>query len=95
MKFERENCTFTIPDRPTVRQQLEWFSAASSQDQNDKLARWWEGAKALIETWECKVLPDLHSDIDTLSDPSQTTVIIWVGTQVLNFMNSLEDVPKN
>jgi len=94
MKFERENCTFTVPDRPTVRQQLAWFSAASGKDPEDTMARYWEGAKQLIESWDCEIL-NLDDDIDQLTNPSQTTVIIWAGLQVMAHMNKLEDIPKN
>lgn len=95
MEFKNDDCTFTIPDRPTVRQQLAWFSAVSGHDQNDLMERYWDGAKALIQKWECAALPDYKVDIDTIDKPTQTAVMIWAGMQVLNFMRALEDVPKN
>jgi len=95
MKFEREDCTFEIPDRPTVRQQLLFFGAASGVSSNDAMLRYWEGAKALIVKWESKVIPDYKISLDDMTDPTQAQLIIWAGLEVLKFMNSLEDIPKN
>jgi len=109
MEFKRENpeCTFTIPDRPTVRQQLEYFSRTAGFGGEELLFRYWRGAIALIQTWKCDALevktvkqkgapPILEfPDLDTISNPSQRDVIIWAGLQVQGFMNQLEDIPKN
>lgn len=95
MKFEREECTFEIPDRPTVRQQLLYFGAAGGVDKNDAMLRYWEGAKQLIQKWDCKVMPDYKISLDDLTDTSPTQIIIWAGLEVLQFMNKLEDIPKN
>jgi len=96
MEFTRDDCKFTIPDRPTVRQQLRYFSAATGRDPSQKMERFWDGAAALIETWESKVIPDFKTaDLDTLTEPSETGIIIWVALEVKMFMDALEDVPKN
>lgn len=95
MEFTFEQNKFTVPDRPTVRQQLKWFGVAQGYEKSDTWIRNWEGAKQLIQTWESDVLPDYKVDIDTLTNPSQREVIIWAGAQVLMYMNSLEDIPKN
>ena len=95
MKFERDDCTFEIPDRPTVRQQLLFFGAASGLDRTDSILRYWEGAKQLIQKWECKAIPDYKISLDDMSGTDQTQIIIWAGLQVLHFMNGLDDIPKN
>lgn len=98
MKFERENpnCTFSIPDRPTVRQQLMYFSAAAAGVGQDALIRYWMAAKAIISEWDCELAPDLDKiDIDAMDDPKLTDVLIWVGTQVWVKMNQLDELPKN
>ena len=66
MEFEREDpkCKFTIPDRPTVRQQLEYFSMSGGIRDKEMLTRYWLGTKALIQSWDCKVMPDYEVDID-------------------------------
>lgn len=95
MEFKRDDCTFTIPDRPTVRQQLAWFGAAGGRDPSDVYDRYWEGAKQLIQTWQCDALPDYKVSLDEISNPSQASVILWAGVAVWRFMNELEDIPKN
>lgn len=101
MDFEREKepkCKFTIPDRPTVRQQMEYFSMAGAAAGRDMLVRYWEGARALIikPSWKCELVPDLSSfDMDKTSNPDIVTVLIWAGLQVRNHMNSLDKIPKN
>lgn len=97
MKFEREEpqCSFEIPDRPTVRQQLEYFSATAGAAGNQMLIRFWAGATQIITKWECEVLPDYKASLDDLTSPKQTDIIVWAGVQVRNFFNTLDDVPKN
>ena len=86
---------FTVPDRPTVRQQLAWFGAAAGRDPSDLFVRYWEGAKTLIQSWECAALPDYKVELDNISDPTQTNVIVWVAIQVRNHISAMEDLPKN
>lgn len=95
MKFEREDCTFEIPDRPTVKQQLLYFGAASGVDRNDAMLRYWDGAKQMIQKWDCKHMPDYKISLDDLTDSNATQVIIWAGLEVLKHMNQLDDIPKN
>lgn len=95
MEFKRNDCTFTIPDRPTVRQQLAWFSAAGGRDPNDVYDRYWEGAKQLIQEWQCEAISDFKISLDEISNPTQTNIILWAGIEVWRFMNKLEDIPKN
>lgn len=97
MEYKRENpaARFVVPDRPTVRQQLEYFSMAGGAVEAEFIFRLWNAAQALILEWECDTLPLFKADLDTLSNPSQTAVIIWAALAVRNHMNSLEDLPKN
>lgn len=97
MKYENERlgCSFEVPDRPTVRQQLEWYGEMAQAKGKDQFVRHWEAAKTLISGWECAALPDPKASLDQMTNPSQTQVVIWAGTQVLMHMNRLEDVPKN
>ena len=95
MKFEREGCTFEVPDRPNVRQQLEYFSATAGAAGNQLLIRFWMGARELITNWECEALPDYMADIESLTNPSQAEILTWAGLQVKTFFNNLEDLPPN
>jgi len=100
MDFQRENpdCKFSIVDRPTVRQQMEYLSLAGGAMGRNMLVRYWEGAKALIipASWECKLIPKLDElDIDKENSPDIVTLLTWAGLQVRNHVNSLDEVPKN
>ena len=87
---------FTIPEKPTVRQQLAYLGEASVLPSAEMFLRLWEGAVALIEDWECKLLPDLQKiDIDELNDPQVTEIILWVGMECRKRMSELDNIPKN
>lgn len=94
---EKPKCNFALPDKPTVRQMLEYFSASAGVEQSKFLERNWEGAKALIipASWKCEVMPELDADLGNLTDPTAADVIIWAGMQVREYMNDLERIPKN
>lgn len=92
MEFAGEHYKFTVPDHPTVRQQLEYFSAGAGLPMT---LRHWAGAKVLIQNWESDKLPDYKTDLDTITDPLVTTLIIKAGIEVMQFVNDLEKVPKN
>lgn len=96
MEYKNEACSFTIPDKPTVRQQLAYVGAASGLRGAEMFLRLWEGAVDMLADWECKLIPDLEEfDLDEADNPAITEVIIWVGIQVRNHMNALDEVPKN
>jgi hypothetical protein len=97
MEFKRENpaARFTVPDRPTVRQQLEYYSMASGTTQASALLRLWEGAQALIQEWECEAMPLYKADLDEVTDPAMTDLIVWASLAVQRHMNSLDNLPKN
>lgn len=92
MEYKRDGCTFTVPDRPNVEQQLMYYSAAGGRN---FFLRYWMGARALIEKWECPLLPDPNTDLATLTDPRITDILIWAGLEVMKHMNALEELPKN
>lgn len=96
MEFERENpkCKFTIPDRPTVRQQMEYFSATVGASGSQLLTKYWFGAKALINDWQCESLSN-DANIDEITNPEQTEMMIWAAMKVKTFMDTLENIPKN
>ena len=98
MEFQRENpkCRFAIPDRPTVRQQMEYFGLASRSNEKDMFIRYWNGARALIipPSWECEIVA-LDADLDSITDPRATEVMLWAGTQVMIYFSKLEELQKN
>ena len=86
---------FTLPDSITVRDQLHYYGVIAESLTLDTYERYWEGAKLLIENWECKKLPDIQVDLGEINDPKITTLVLWVGTQVLTHMGDLGAVSKN
>ena len=92
IKSDQYGYKFEIPDRPTVRQQMEYLSDAAGEA---LLVRFWLAAKTLITKWQCEKLPDFDIDLDKLNAPSVTMILIDAGLQVKNFMDALEDIPKN
>jgi len=86
---------FTLPEKITVRNQLLFYSLIGESEGPDKYEGYWAAAKMLIEDWECKRLPETNVDLGKIEDPKITSIILWVGTQVLSYMANLGDVSKN
>ena len=95
MEFKRENCTFTIPDEPNVKQQLRWLACVSGVEEDERLVRFWNGAKILIQTWESADMPDYKVDLEKVNSRAIRELVSWAGLEVLTFMNALEETPKN
>lgn len=95
MEFKRDDCTFTVPDRPNVKQQMDYRSAVDFSDEQNHYFKFWKAALRLIDSWQCELIPDYHVDAETLTNPKQATIMAWAGMEVVNFINSLDDVPKN
>lgn len=94
--LEKPKCTFEVPDKPTVRQQLGYFSASATIDGDKFLENAWTAAKSMIiaPSWKCEVMP-LDADLDKVTDPRATEVILWAGMKVREYMNGLDQLPKN
>lgn len=97
IEFVHDLVWFTVPEKPTVRQQLAYLGAATVTGMDEEtFVRLWKGAVALIEDWKCKLLPKLDQvDIDELENPQVAEIIVWVGMKCKKHMNSLDEVPKN
>lgn len=94
---ERTNpdASFDLPDNISVRQQLTYFGAAATlPGTKDMFLRYWDGAKQLIQNWQCEFIK-LDADLDGVTDPKITQIIVWAALEVKNRMDSLEDIPKN
>jgi len=95
-EFSNEVVYFTVPTRPTVRQQLAYLGGAAILPGAEMFIRLWEGAVALIDDWKCKTIPDINDfDLDNTDDLAATNIILWVGLRVREHMNKLDEVPKN
>lgn len=95
IKHHIHGWAFTLPERPTVRQQLAYTSAAGFSGRLSMLERHWEGAKTIMADWSCEALPDTAVDLDELTNPTQAEAITWAGLQAAVHMNGIEDIPKN
>lgn len=87
--------SFSLPEKPTVRQQLAYTSAAGFSPRISMLERHWEGVKALAGDWQCAALPDMAVDLDAVTDGRIADVITWAATQAAIYMSSLEEIPPN
>ncbi len=94
-KRKKPSARFTVPDRLTVRQQLNYMSAVSIRPGID-WAGLWNGAVLLMDSFECELIPSLEKlDLDQVTDPKITSVLIWAGWEVKRHMDKLEEVEKN
>lgn len=91
---------FTLPDAPTVGQQLRYkgrvYSAGYFTD--DVYLRMWLGFLGLFDNWECDYISDPKEiDPEKETRPKVADVMMWVGNITAKHMNELEAeaVPKN
>ena len=94
---ERLGLRLTVPDRLTVRQQLEYRGLIGFSTRADAYPRFWDGARHLIEEWECEAMPDKNVSIDEMDDPRVADIIFAACNIVNGHLNKLEAeaVPKN
>jgi hypothetical protein len=59
MRYDRvePDAHFTLPARPTVRQQLEYYSRYNDTRSDPMYLRLWYSAQVLIKDWQSEVLP--------------------------------------
>ena len=111
VKVKELGLKFSVPDRPTVRQQLNYNGHIFANRLTDVFWRNWQAATALIEDWDCKAIPDfklvydmrMAEDeaeqgavyLDEATDPTITNILIRVGNEVAVHVAGLEDMPKN
>ena len=98
MKFEDEriDCTFEVPDKPTVRWQMQFKSILLENQKKELYERLWPCVCLLAENWKSEVVPELNVDIlDECTDPEAASVIEWASLQLYVYYLELENVPKN
>jgi hypothetical protein len=96
MQFTHENpsARFFVADKLTVRQQLTYVSAAFAGN-DSRMGNLWDAARAIIEGWQCDLLPDKDIDLDTVTDPQITNIVTWAGLEVKKHIDHLAEIPKN
>jgi len=91
---KKQVAKFTVPDKLTVRQQLAYLSAVAYPKLD--FERFWAGALTVIQNWESELIPDATTlDLNQVTDPKVTELMVWTGWQVKVHMDGLEEVPKN
>ena len=97
MKYTNDefSADFTVPDRLTVRQQVQYYAAVAFSEKKEFVEQSFEGAKLLIEDWHCTRIPDLNISLDTLTDPTDAAIVLWVQKIVRDHVAGLKDLPKN
>jgi hypothetical protein len=97
-EFENKdlNVKFSVPESMSVREYLRYISATTSFSEDfEEYARYWEGAKQLIDEWECELIPDINKSIDEMHTLDQTNIVVWVGIQVKLHVNAIGNAEKN
>lgn len=97
MEFTRDEpvkIRFTITDRPTVRQQMAYYSEATGTLRESHLERLWLGARSLIKEWECELFKH-DVDLDSVDDPRIMEIMLWAAVKVRDHLNELDKIPKN
>ena len=94
MEFKNEELkvTFTIPEKLTIRQRLQYDSVAYGGTE-PYLERLWEGAKAIIQEWHAPFAMEI--DLDKETDSDAAAAVEWVGRAVFSRMFELKELPKN
>jgi hypothetical protein len=93
-KNEELKARFVVPDKITVRTQLAYYSEISLGTSSTHVEKLWNGARLLIQDWECPAFP-LDTDLDKVDDPKIAEVIMWAALEVKKHVNNLETIPKN
>ena len=92
---ERLGASFSLPDRVTVRQQLGYYSEAGLARGAELWLRLWMGARNIVADWKCEIFPDPLADLDDITDPRVTEIVIWAALETKTYMDALDTVPKN
>lgn len=100
---------FTMPDAPTVGQQLKYRGRvfAAGQFTDDVYSRYWQGLLAVVDEWTgtekngkgyeaCKLIPDPQKlDFEKETSIRVADVVQWAGNTAARHMLSLEEVDPN
>lgn len=86
--------SFELPDVINCRDQLRFSGANIGMRDDEVFIRIWEGAKSLIEKWNCSYFDYKEDSLDEAIDPRITRLVIWVGSQVSRHMNNQEKTEK-
>jgi hypothetical protein len=88
--------SFTIPDKLTVRQQMQYDGAIGEGYLNglSMYERFWQAARLIIQDWQCDYIA-LDADLDKLDDRQAAQVVEFAGRAAFSHVIALERTPKN
>ena len=94
-KDQELETSFSVPEKPTVRQVLRYDSLVELGGIGEYgYERMWRGVEVFAEDWESPhVKPD--DDLDNVESSEAIDVIKWAGLAVWSYRQSLKDLPKN
>lgn len=90
--------SFHLPERLTVRQQLQIRSGLGPGFlyENVDYARLWKVSLPYLENWQCALIPDPEKvDLDTETNPQVADIVSSVGMAVFMHSRKQADVEKN
>ena len=88
--------SFSLPDKPNVRQQLRFKSEIAFSSNADKMERMWFGALEIMSDWQCEAIPEpLAVDFAKETDPKVADIITYVASTTSGHMMRLGLIPKN
>ena len=90
---EELNSSFTLPEKPTVREILAYESIVEIDGQGKPFyERLWDGARSMIEEWDSPVELTANTKGDDLS---VIPVIKWASLAVFSYVQELKKTEKN
>lgn len=96
--YESENLgvSFSLPERLTVREHMQFRARLVDALAEDAYTRYWLAVLPLVEDWQCEVIPDPAAlDLDAFISWKVADVMQYVANTAAAHMLSLDDVPKN
>ena len=92
-RYENEalGVSFELPERMSVRKQLEFRSRIANARGESSYTRFWEAAAVIVDKWQCELIPDPAAlDLDTADDPRVADIVQWAANTVAGHITGLE-----
>src|SRR3990167_1745953 len=94
LKNEALEVRLVVPDRPTVRDVLNYDSQRDSRFGAEIYERLWEAAKSIIKEFDCPHVA-LDIDLESAATSKALDVIRWVSLAVFSYRSRLDELEKN
>ena len=96
MKYEDKELgvSFTIPDRITVGSFLEYHSLKDFSEPEERWLKAWEASKAVVEDWQCPLLPEMDKLNLSSNDARLVKIVRWTAGEAAEHIARLMTIPK-